>query len=194
MINSGEETDKAVLRRVALRARKAASLRFGAKAGEMLADAFPEELIFPDMCVAGFWAINDEIDPKILMQRLEGRGCVLCLPVVAARNRPLRFLRWKTNEDLVLGPYRTMQPPPSAEVAEPDLIIIPMVAFDERGYRLGYGGGYYDRTLEVLREKREVTAVGIAFSAQRMEEAPAEEFDQPVDWIVTEKGATKVTK
>lgn len=194
MVHSAEETDKLVLRRVALRARKAASLRLGEKAGDMLIKSFPDELISPKMCVAGFLPINDEIDPRPLMQWLESKGCSLCLPVVASRNRPLRFLSWKTGDDLVLGPYRTMQPPSSAKVVTPDLIIIPLVAFDSRGHRLGYGGGYYDRTLEALREKQDVTAVGIAYSAQKIEEVPINEFDQPVDWIITEKDAMKIER
>ena len=139
----------------------------------------------PDATVAGYWPIRDEADPRPAMLR---QGGVHCLPVVLGPATPLVFRRWRHGDALSAGSLNTWHPDDSAEMLIPDLVIVPLVGFDAAGGRLGYGGGFYDRTLEQLRQKRRVIAAGLAFSAQRVEVIPAEVTDQPLDLIVTEDG------
>ena len=113
------------------------------------------------------------------------------LPVVAGPAAPLIFRRWEPGADLVASAFGVMQPGPSAAAARPHIVIVPLLSFDDFGYRLGYGGGYYDRTLEVLRSDGggRVIAAGAAFAGQRVDSCPHGPFDQRLDWIVTEDGA-----
>ena len=189
---SGGESDKAALRRACADARCAARSRLGLEAGQRLAAAFPMAEIPTGGVVAGFWPIGDEIDPLPLMTALEKAGHALALPVVIARAEPLIFRRWRIGAPLEAGPHRTLHPQPDAGQVEPDMVLTPLLGFDGRGGRLGYGGGYYDRTLEGLRARRSVLAVGLAFAAQRVERVPVEAGDQALDWIVTEEGAERM--
>ena len=134
-------------------------------------------------CVlAGYWPMRGEPDPRPAMAAHEGP---VCLPVVPGRAVPLVFRLWR-GEPLVPGPLGTSQPPETLPVARPEVLIVPLVAFDGRMNRLGYGGGYYDRTLELLRFSGPVTAVGLGWEVQRLAAIPAEPFDQPLDLIVTD--------
>lgn len=191
---SDAESDKAALRRVCADARREARLRLGSEAGERLAAAFPQTVIPAGGVVAGFWPIGDEIDTLPLMTALEKAGHVLALPVVIARAQPLIFRRWRVGAPLEAGSHGTRQPQPGADPVEPDMILTPLLGFDGRGGRLGYGGGYYDRTLEGLRARRPVLAVGLAFAAQRVGRVPVEAGDQTLDWVVTEEGAERMVR
>lgn len=136
--------------------------------------------------VAGYWPMGDEIDPRPLMQRLEETGCRLALPVVAARGQALDFRAFSFGDALEPGPHGTVHPPAAAAPLVPELLLVPLLAFDRRGFRLGYGGGYYDRTLESLRRKGHVRAVGLAFAAQEVPAVPVDGHDQRLDAIATE--------
>lgn len=141
-------------------------------------------------CVAGYAAIGSEPDPLDLLRQLSERGHPCVLPRVALRNRPLVFHLWRPGDDLVPGAHGTREPKAGTPERHPDVVLVPLLAFDGKGRRLGYGGGYYDRTLEQLRHGRKrVLAVGVAFSAQEAQDLPEEEFDARLDWVVTEKGA-----
>jgi 5-formyltetrahydrofolate cyclo-ligase len=141
-------------------------------------------------CIAGYAAIGSEADPTELLLQLSGRGHPCMLPRVATRGMPLVFNVWRPGDELVPGDHGTREPKPDAPEARPDVVLVPLLAFDAHGRRLGYGGGYYDRTLEKLRhERRGVIAVGVAFSAQEAQDLPEEDFDARLDWVVTEKGA-----
>lgn len=141
-------------------------------------------------CVAGYAAIGSEADPAELLLQLSGRGHICVLPRVTMRANPLVFNVWRPGDELVPGGHGTCEPKPDAPERRPDIVLVPLLAFDAHGRRLGYGGGYYDRTLEKLRhEGRGVIAVGVAFSEQEAQDLPEEEFDARLDWIVTEKGA-----
>lgn len=145
-------------------------------------------------CIAGYAAIGSEADPTELLLRLSERGYSCLLPRVATRGMPLVFGFWHPGDELVPGDHGTREPKPDAPEGRPDIVLVPLLAFDAQGRRLGYGGGYYDRTLEKLRrEGRRVIAVGVAFSAQEAQDLPEEEFDARLDWIVTEKGAKAFT-
>lgn len=134
--------------------------------------------------VSGYMPIRTEIDPRPVMAEMAQSGPV-ALPVIAARASPLRFARWTPDTPMVRGPFGAKVP----EVPEwitPDVLIVPLLAFDARLNRLGYGGGYYDRTLAALRAVRPTLAVGFAFEAQFAEVLPLEPTDEPLDAIVTE--------
>lgn len=137
--------------------------------------------------VAGYWPLGDEIDPRPLMAALAGLGCRLALPVVVSRAAPLEFRVWAAGDVLEAGPHGTAHPPETAPRLCPDVLLVPLLGFDRGGWRLGYGGGYYDRTLESLRENAQVRAIGLAFAAQEMAAVPRDGHDQPLDAIATER-------
>ncbi len=138
--------------------------------------------------VTGFHAFGNEIDVAPLLSALAAAGWVTALPVILGRGQPLAFRRWRPGEETVPGPYGIPMPVPTAETVEPDALLVPMLAFDPQGYRLGYGGGFYDRTLAGLRARRHVVAVGVAFAGQQVDAVPHGMNDQPIDWILTEAG------
>lgn len=137
--------------------------------------------------VAAFAAFRDEIDTGALAGLLRGAGARLALPVIAGRGHPLLFRCWDTHAALVpAGAYRIPEPGPDAPQVIPDVVLVPLAAFDRRGYRIGYGAGFYDRTLHLLRQQGTVRAVGFAFACQEVNAVPAEPHDEPVDMMVTE--------
>lgn len=135
--------------------------------------------------VSGYWPMRGEADPRPAMAAHRGP---VCLPVVPGPAQPLLFRTWQ-GEDLVPGPWGTLHPADSAPLAVPEVLIVPLAGFDAQGNRLGYGGGYYDRTLEFLRKSGPVTAIGLAFACQQLPAIPADPYDQPLDLIVTDTGA-----
>ncbi|WP_342640834.1 5-formyltetrahydrofolate cyclo-ligase [Rhodoligotrophos ferricapiens] len=138
---------------------------------------------------AGFHAYRSEIDVMPLVTALSTSGWIAALPVITAPEEPLIFRRWTPGDETIPGHFGIHVPQDHAELVEPDIVLVPMLAFDRQGYRLGYGGGFYDRTLETLRAKKRVTAIGIAFAGQEIESVPRGRLDQPLDWILTEQGA-----
>ena len=140
--------------------------------------------------VSGFMPIRTEIDPRPAMAEASAHGHV-GVPVIQAPARPLRFARWTPDAKMVKGQFGA-EIPADLTYFEPEILIVPLLAFDRQGGRLGYGGGFYDRTLEVLRAHRATLAVGFAFAGQEVEQAPLEETDQPLDLIVTEAGVIEV--
>ena len=117
----------------------------------------------------------------------------LALPVVVERDRHLDFRAWSPGDDLEAGDHGTWHPYPSAPLVVPDVVLVPLLAFDRAGWRLGYGGGYYDRTLQGLRRAAPVTTIGIGFAAQEVMTVPHDGHDQRLDWIATETGLIEVT-
>ena len=115
--------------------------------------------------------------------------------MVAERGAPLLFRRWTPGAELTISGFGVSEPGADAAEARPEIVVVPLLGFDGEGRRIGYGGGYYDRTLAALRKggNRPLTAVGAAFAGQRLDRAPEESFDQRLDWIVTEAGATQFT-
>ena len=134
--------------------------------------------------IAGYMPIRTEIDPRPVMAALSDSSTI-CVPVIQAEGAPLVFHRWTPETEMIAGPFGAAVPA-VAEVVEPDVLIVPLVAFTRRCERLGYGGGFYDRTLPGLRQKRPTEAYGFAYGAQEADRLPMEETDAPLTAIVTE--------
>ena len=171
--------------------RRAVDAARGEEAAEAAARNFlaaidPE----PGCVVSGYWPIDGELDVRPLMAALVARGHVCALPAVMGKRRPLAFRAWAPGQRLEAGVFGTSVPPGDAPEVTPALVLVPLVAFDGRGYRLGFGGGYYDMTLAALRAGgARVLAVGMGFEAQRVDRVPRGPSDQRLDWVVTEAGA-----
>lgn len=142
--------------------------------------------------LAGYMPIRTEINPIPAMAEASAHGPV-GVPVIQATGQPLKFSRWEPEGELKDGPFGAKVPVVD-DYFEPEILIVPLVGFDARGGRLGYGGGFYDRTLELLRSKRATMAIGFAFDAQEAEELPLEPTDQPLDLMVTETGIREFSR
>lgn len=138
--------------------------------------------------VAGYAPMRSELDPRPLMLRLAAEGATLALPVVTGRDVPLTFRKWVPGDALVAAAFGMQEPGDEAEPVVPDILLVPLAAFDRAGHRIGYGAGYYDRTLTALRGRKAVVAIGLAFAAQETEKIPADSHDARLDLILTEAG------
>ena len=142
----------------------------------------------PPAVVSAFLAIGEEINPVPLMTRLQRQGWRIGLPVMVGKGQPLKFREWVPG-----GPLRTVmwgirEPEETAAEVEPDVLLVPLLAFNRSGLRLGYGGGFYDRTIRDLRARKPVVAVGLAFSAQEVDAVPHLDYDERLDWVLTPEG------
>lgn len=142
--------------------------------------------------LAGYMPIRTEIDPLPAMAEAAAHGSV-GVPVIQGNGLPLLFSRWEPESEMVDGPFGA-RVPAIADYFEPEILIVPLVAFDATGGRLGYGGGFYDRTLEQLRARRATLAIGFAYAAQEAEMLPSEPTDQTLDLIVTEAEVRTLAK
>jgi len=177
---------KADLRAAALAARDALGGEHRAAAAQAIARrGLPLELT-RGAVVSGYSPIRSEIDPTPLMQELAGQGATLALPAISARGQSLKFRVWHPGDRLMSGPLGILEPSPAAAEITPDIVLVPLAAFDRSGHRIGYGAGHYDRTLAQLRKSRAVTAVGIAFAAQEVAVVPALQHDVALDYVLTE--------
>jgi 5-formyltetrahydrofolate cyclo-ligase len=204
-----EDAARAAKKSVRLSARRArAALDLDrAAAAKAMADNFltalskiTDGLAPVGLTIAFYWPMGDEIDPRPLMHRAVATGVKGALPVCQAKGQPLLFRRWRPGT--LLAPDSMGVPAPMAEAlpgAEgpdgdaivPDVVLVPLLAFDRSGARLGYGAGFYDRTLAALRRQRAIQAVGIAFADQELDKVPCDAHDQGLDWIVTERYAVR---
>jgi 5-formyltetrahydrofolate cyclo-ligase len=139
--------------------------------------------------VSAFWPMAGELDLRPLLEALHARGCVCGLPVVVGRHLPLVFRAWEPGVALVTSRFGIAEPAPDRPVVRPQHALVPLLAVDDEGYRLGYGGGFYDRTLAMLRDDGAgpFVAIGVGLEAQRRPALPREPFDQRLDWLVTEE-------
>lgn len=172
---------KAEARRAAFARRKLAFDALGPDHAGLLRDVLAGQ---QGKVLAGYMPMRTEISPLAAMRAHAATGAV-CVPVIQGKGLPLRFARWTPDCAMVAGAFGA-QVPGHLEWLEPEVLIVPLVAFDRRGGRLGYGGGFYDRTLAGLRARGPVLAVGFAFAAQEAEALPLEATDQPLDMVVTE--------
>lgn len=172
---------KAEARRAAFARRKLAFDALGPDHAGLLADVLAQ---YAGRVLAGYMPMRTEISPLAAMRDHAATGAV-CVPVIQGKGQALRFARWTPDAAMVAGEFGA-QVPGQLEWLEPEVLIVPLVAFDRQGGRLGYGGGFYDRTLAGLRARGPVLAVGFAFAAQEAEALPLEATDQPLDMIVTD--------
>ncbi len=181
---------KAEMRESAKSRRTAASEATPGAARIAASHAFREIVRQPHIrSVAGYLPVRGEIDPLPLMHLLHGHEITLCLPVVTGPGQPLAFRPWRPGARLVRGAYGIMIPEEAEEVT-PQALVTPLLAYDARGYRLGYGGGYYDRTIAELGARGPLRTIGLAFAGQQVPEVPAGAHDMPLDAIATENGIT----
>jgi 5-formyltetrahydrofolate cyclo-ligase len=181
--------EKAALRAEGRRRRLDAARRLADAPARLAAHVAGAVALPPKSVVSGYVAMPDEIDPAPLLADLRARGHLTALPVVVARDAPLAFRAWAPGEPLEPGVLGIPAPIVAAPVVVPHLMLVPLVAFDAAGRRLGQGGGFYDRTLAGLRAGgAPLVALGVAFSVQEFPALPAEPFDEPLDGIATEEG------
>jgi len=182
---------KNALREYAGARRRLAHRQSGPGAGVRAADHFLANVpVAPGAIVSGYWPIRDEFDVMPVMRRISGAGYRCALPFVDKKRHVLIFREWRPGTVMLEGPFRIPEPTEEAAVLTPSLLLVPLLAYDSEGFRLGYGGGYYDGALADLRAADgPVLAVGMAFSEQLVERVPHGTRDQQLDWIVTERGA-----
>ena len=177
---------KSDLRTAALAARDALSPeQRSAAAQAVAARGLPIE-IAPGMIVSGYSPIRSEIDPVPLMRKFAAQGARLALPAVMARGKSLAFRAWSVSDRLMMGPLGILEPSPAAAELIPDIMLVPLAAFDRAGHRIGYGAGHYDYTLAHLRKIKPIAAIGVAFAAQEIEIVPALSHDVALDYVLTE--------
>ena len=186
MTNMGS---KIKARHIALEVRSkiAASIDVTAAADRLMEHFIAEFDIRSDLSAAAYWPFRDEIDVRPLLKAMDGMGCNCLLPVMMARKEPLQFHQWKPGDALEASRFGVLEPSKFHPSATPDVVILPLLSFDQCGRRLGYGGGYYDRTLRALRRKGEVLAVGAAYQGQEVDKILVNSHDQKLDAIVTDR-------
>jgi 5-formyltetrahydrofolate cyclo-ligase len=177
---------KADLRAAALAKRDALSDKQRAAAAKAVAKRGLPMAIAPGTIVSGYSPIRSEIDPIPLLRALAAQGARLALPAVMARGKSLAFRVWFPDDRLMLGPLGIPEPSPAAAEVIPDIMLVPLAAFDRAGHRIGYGAGHYDFTLAHLRKTKAIAAIGLAFAAQEIELVPAAQHDVALDYVLTE--------
>jgi len=183
------QQQKAVLRRAALERRDALPAVERMAAAQAIAQqGFPIGVI-PGIIVSGFSPLKSEISPLPLLRRVADAGAHLALPVVVGRGQPLIMRAWSFGAPLVAGVWGIREPPADAPEVFPDVLIVPLLAFDRSGHRIGYGAGYYDMTISRLRAVKPITAIGIAFAVQEIAAVPATLRDARLDLVLTEREA-----
>jgi 5-formyltetrahydrofolate cyclo-ligase len=185
--SSSIEAAKAELRVAAQMLRDALSAEERKAAAEAIAARKFPLAIAPGTIVSGFMPLKSEINPLPLLQKLAEAGARLALPAIAGRGKPLIMRAWEFGAPLDRGQWGIREPKADAPEVDPDILLVPLLAFDRAGYRLGYGAGYYDMTIHRLRALKPVTAVGIAFAAQEVPKIPTTPRDERLDLVLTER-------
>lgn len=180
--------DKTASRNLYQLVRSHIGSEYAAKAAASVAKRFLEHVPLTEgAIIAGYLPITTELSPLPLMEALCAQGYQCAVPTILNNDAPLAFCHWSADAPLVCGPLGIDQPANMQEVT-PDIIITPLVASTKTGVRLGYGKGFYDRTIEKLRAEKQVLAVGVCFACQIAEDLPSNEWDQQLDMIITERG------
>jgi 5-formyltetrahydrofolate cyclo-ligase len=178
---------KSIVRKDALMRREAIPAAERARAAEAIATrAFPLA-IKPGIIVSGFMPLKTEINPLPLLRQLSQSGAQLALPAIAGRGKPLVMRAFVFGDELASGQWGIREPKADAPEVAPDILLVPLLAFDRNGHRIGYGAGYYDMTIMKLRAAKPVIAAGIAFAAQEIEEVPVTARDARLDLVLTER-------
>jgi 5-formyltetrahydrofolate cyclo-ligase len=180
-------TAKAELRRTVLARREALPATVRVAAAETLAARGLPIDVPRGAIVSAYSPLKSEISPVPLMRRLADAGATLALPVVAGRGNPLTMRAWAFGEALNSGVWGIREPKAEAPEVFPDILLVPLAAFDRAGYRLGYGAGYYDMTIARLRGMKKISTLGIAFAAQEVADLPKTDHDEKLDFVLTER-------
>jgi 5-formyltetrahydrofolate cyclo-ligase len=194
MPGSSSADRKAELRRAALARRDALPVAERAQAAETIAARVFPLAVADGVVVSGYMPMKSEINPLPLLRKLAEAGARLALPVVAGPGKPLIMRAWSFGEPLVAGVWGIRQPLAQAPATEPAILIVPLLAFDRAGHRIGYGAGYYDMTIAAAHARGAVSAVGIAFAAQEVDAVPAGPRDEPLDLVLTEREVIQVRR
>ncbi|MEZ5923736.1 MAG: 5-formyltetrahydrofolate cyclo-ligase [Hyphomicrobiaceae bacterium] len=177
---------KSALRKVVLARRAAIPAELAAPRAEAAAERMLALIArFPVGAISAFRSFGDEIGTAILLEALDAAGYGIGLPVVIGRGKPLIFRHWRPGDAMASGPYGIEQPLATSPEIAPDILVVPMAAFDAQGYRVGYGGGFYDRSLAALRARKPVVAIGLAYDEQEVEAVPRDAYDARLDHLVT---------
>lgn len=186
MADEAIEAAKAALRVTARAARATISAEARAAAAEAAARHFFAGFDLPAFAiVAAYWPIRDEFDCKPILIRLMDSGQPVCLPVTNGDD-PLTMRLWRVGDPLEPSGFGTMAPLESAPIVEPDIVLVPLLGFDAKGHRLGYGKGHYDRTIALMTKRPRL--IGLAYASQQLDLVPFAQHDMPLDGIVTETG------
>jgi 5-formyltetrahydrofolate cyclo-ligase len=181
------ESAKAAIRREALARRNALPAGMRVDAAEIIAVRPFPRVLPAGAIVSGFMPLKGEINPIPLMRKLSDAGARLALPVVFGRGKPLVMRAFAFGDPLASGAWGIREPRPDAPEVFPDILLVPLIAFDRNGHRIGYGAGYYDLTIASLRAQKSVLAVGIAFAAQEIAQVPTTPRDARLDLVLTER-------
>jgi 5-formyltetrahydrofolate cyclo-ligase len=176
------------MRSAALKAREAISADIRIQAAAEMTDRFLQSIpLQKNDIVAGYWPVRGEIDVLPLLRALAERGHTCVLPCVVGKERPLIFREWHADSQMIEGFFGIAHPGPLSPIVVPHVLIVPMVGFDRQKHRLGYGAGYYDRTLALLKREGKALAVGVAYETQFLDDIPTGPHDHALDAIVTDK-------
>jgi 5-formyltetrahydrofolate cyclo-ligase len=181
-------SSKTDLRAAAIARRSAMSVEQRAAAAQaVVTRAFPVD-VARGTIVSGYWPVRCEFDPLPLMHQLAAQGAQLALPVIMGREEPLIFRLWNDATQLLRGQIGIMEPSPLSPAVAPDIVLVPLAAFDRAGHRIGYGAGHYDRSFAQLRRSKPITSMGLAFATQEIDAVPALSHDVKLDYVLTEAG------
>ena len=180
--------EKQTLRKAMRSVRRQFHLENGEEAAASLLELATSSPLFGGKkTISCFWPIQTEINTVPLIERLVKMGHRVCLPIVVGEAQPLIFREWLPTLEMIEGAFGAMTPPETSPALTPDLILSPLLAFDNLGFRLGYGGGFYDRSIEQIRKNQSLVTVGMAYSVQEVSDVPTETTDQKLDFLITEK-------
>ena len=161
-------------------------------AGEQIAQQLLNLALPAAANISAFWPLAEELDTLPLLHSMHQQGHQMLLPVMLGAGKPLAFATWAPGDLLKEAAFKTLEPRDDKERMEPNIMLCPLLAFDRRGYRMGYGGGFYDRSIAQLQEQGDLLTIGIAFAAQEVAEIPTGEYDMPLDMIVTEQEMIRI--
>jgi len=181
------DSPKARLRVAALARRDALPAGERAAAAEMIAARALPLAFKRGQIVSGFMPMQSEINPLPLLRKFAAAGAKLALPAIAGRGKPLIMRAYTFGDELARGQWGIREPKPQARAVDPDILIVPLACFDRAGHRIGFGAGYYDMTINALRAKKAITAIGVAFATQEIPQVPATERDARLDLVLTER-------
>ena len=191
------KSQKITLRRKSLEVRRDLAKSAGPKIeGALIKFFFDYFEIKPETIISGYWPFGSEINIKPLLYEIDRLNHCCFLPVVCGLGEVLHFHKWQPSDNLIVSELGIPEPLISKPVGVPDMMLVPLLAFDILGYRIGYGGGFYDRTIQKLRsesrhKRRNFIAIGIGYAGQKVDSVPHDSLDQRLDWMITEEGVFK---